>query len=79
MTRTDVLGADAGTDKRSGYRKLRAGPADRYHEELTHEPYEVISEADFAEQWQASVDKQKAMEESDTISFDEYLALHGGR
>ena len=65
--------------KEAGIGSYGLALADRYHEELTHEPYEVISEADFAEQWQASVDKQKAMEESDTISFDEYLALHGGR
>ena len=65
--------------KESGIGSYGLALADRYYDELSHEPYEVISEADFEEQRQASVDKQKAMEESDTLSFDEYLALHGGR
>ncbi len=53
--------------------------AEGYREALCHEPFEVLTPAMLDEQQKKSVEKQAMLEAQDTISFEEYLALHAGR
>ena len=48
--------------------------AAEYREMLMHEPLEVLSEADFVAERDASVVRQKEIEAADTESFEAFLA-----
>lgn len=48
--------------------------ADQYRSQLREEPYEVLSEADFAKERDESWERQRAIEAADTESFEEFLA-----
>ncbi|WP_036770542.1 glutamate--cysteine ligase [Photorhabdus australis] len=52
--------------------------ADEYHQQLINEEYEVISDEQFAIERRASVERQGALEQEETISFDEYLKQQTG-
>ena len=50
--------------------------ADRYRTMLREEPLEILSEADFAAEREASVQRQKKVEAADSESFEALLARH---
>ena len=50
--------------------------ADRYRTLLREEPLEILSEADFAAEREASVQRQKKVEAADSESFEALLARH---
>ncbi len=52
--------------------------AEQYRHMLTEEPYEVLSEEKFAEEAQRSRISQQQIEESDTLSFTDFLASKAG-
>ena len=52
--------------------------AKRYYQQLSNEPYEVITANEFTDVRHASVRKQLAIEQADKISFERYLQKHAG-
>lgn len=48
--------------------------AEHYRQRLTSEPMQVISEEQFAEEAQRSIERQIEIEKSDTVDFESYLA-----
>lgn len=52
--------------------------AKEYAKALTNESYRHLTAEELEVQRAESLEKQKRVEESDNISFDEYLKLHGG-
>ncbi len=52
--------------------------AEQYRQMLCAEPLEILTEADFTQQAQESVAAQQALEASDSISFEDYLAGREG-
>ena len=51
--------------------------AAQYRDMLQQEPLEVLSEEDFVAEREASVQRQREIEASETESFDAFLAKHG--
>ncbi|MFV9997455.1 MAG: glutamate--cysteine ligase [Arsenophonus endosymbiont of Dermacentor nuttalli] len=47
--------------------------ANTYYQELSNEPYEMITDTDFVNARNESIRQQLAMEQADKISFDSYL------
>jgi glutamate--cysteine ligase len=57
--------------------------SERYREQLSSEPLEVLTEEQLQQQVEASIKRQAAMETQDSMpgamGFEEYLHLHAGR
>ncbi|MDU3889891.1 MAG: glutamate--cysteine ligase, partial [Serratia liquefaciens] len=52
--------------------------AEQYRQMLTEEPLEILTEAELAQEQKASWQRQRNIEASDTLSFEEFLKQHGG-
>lgn len=52
--------------------------AKSYYQQLSNEPYEVITATEFTNARNASIRKQLAIEQADKISFERYLQKHAG-
>ncbi|MGP1958387.1 MAG: glutamate--cysteine ligase [Arsenophonus sp.] len=52
--------------------------AKTYYQQLTNEPYEVITDNEFIDVRYASIYKQLEIEQADKISFDNYLKIYSG-
>ncbi|MGP1930194.1 MAG: glutamate--cysteine ligase [Arsenophonus sp. ET-YP4-MAG3] len=52
--------------------------AKTYYQQLTNEPYEVITDTEFINVRYASIYNQLAIEQTDKISFEKYLKIHLG-
>ncbi|MGL4858424.1 MAG: glutamate--cysteine ligase [Enterobacteriaceae bacterium] len=59
--------------KQQGICQFGLSLAEQYHQILAAEPLMVLSEQQLAAQAQASVDRQREIEQSDTQSFEQYL------
>jgi glutamate--cysteine ligase len=64
--------------KEGGIAEVGAALAEQYRHMLSEEPLEVLTEEAFSQQALASINKQKALEEGDTLSLEEYLASRKG-
>jgi len=47
--------------------------ASQYKKQLSAEPLAILTDSDFVQQRILSIEKQKKKEQSDTLSFDEYV------
>ena len=56
-----------------GTAKFGLALATQYKKQLSSEPLSVLTEDDFNQQRMLSIEKQKKIEQNDTMSFDEYL------
>jgi glutamate--cysteine ligase len=52
--------------------------AEQYRQMLIEEPLEILTEAELAKEQEASWQRQRNVEASDTLSFEEFLKQHGG-
>lgn len=52
--------------------------AEQYYQELINSPYETLTENEFDHERISSIKRQADLENSDTISFDEYVKIHAG-
>ena len=64
--------------KEGGIAEVGVALAEQYRHMLSEEPLEVLTEEAFSQQALASINKQKALEEGDTLSLEEYLASRKG-
>lgn len=64
--------------KENGLTGAGVALAEQYRQMLCAEPLEILTEADFTQQVQESVAAQQALEASDSISFEDYLAGREG-
>lgn len=62
----------------NGIHKYGCELAGQYRDQLINEPFEILSEADFKREGVTSWLKQRELEASDTLSFDEFLAKQVG-
>lgn len=53
--------------------------AEHYREMLQNEPLELLTEEQLSAERDASRQRQHELELKDKLSFEEYLALHGGQ
>ncbi|MFB6421648.1 MAG: glutamate--cysteine ligase [Candidatus Malihini olakiniferum] len=60
--------------KAQGCRNLGLILAERYHKQLIQEPLLVLTEAQFVAESKRAWQKQRALEEQDTVSFEAYLS-----
>jgi glutamate--cysteine ligase len=58
-----------------GTSKFGVALANQYKRQLISEPLTLLTDNDFVQQHHLSLEKQKIKEQSDTLSFDEYLKL----